>query len=335
MKSWFITVEAGLSAQRYLDPKQPGIVPRIYMGFDEEVPVEQDEVCERWSGPAGEHIYHVHGRDDPRWETFVGGDFLRRKSGDHGRVYMFLTSPSWYWSLTAIQSLAAHFPNARRRCLTKLEGDIESLPILNIDDPPISAAEAREVEWILNRPEGSRPGKMPLRIDFSDRFLAKLSIGLSHTVLGPAASASPYADELRRLLWSRNPDERGDLRVRGSGFWDQGALDAVSKSLGWPGVWTIALAKAGPAFGVALCTPGGKSMSMMISDDPSLWKPSVQSDFHGGVIYLIVPQRNRSFGPVPLPEYVSHRLGRSKNMDLIDLKELEIDLRQLPEKRRG
>jgi len=70
LKSWFVQNETGINAQLYLDPKKPGISPLFYMGFDEEIPLPEGEVCERWIGPAGAHIYHIHQRDDERWHSF-------------------------------------------------------------------------------------------------------------------------------------------------------------------------------------------------------------------------------------------------------------------------
>src|SRR5258707_13785841 len=79
LKSWFLQNEAGVNSLLYMNPDQPGVAPLAYMGFDEEIVTADDEICERWIGPAGAHIYHIHLRDEERWHSFAGGGFLRWK----------------------------------------------------------------------------------------------------------------------------------------------------------------------------------------------------------------------------------------------------------------
>lgn len=105
IRNFFVSNERGMGAHEYLDPSRPGPAPLVYFGFDTEFPTDSGQVCERWLGLAGEHIYHVHQADDPRWEVFAGGDMIRRGRIDPGRVYVFLTSPTEYWALTALHSV--------------------------------------------------------------------------------------------------------------------------------------------------------------------------------------------------------------------------------------
>lgn len=122
LKSWFVQNELALSAERFLDPDGPGIIPLTYFGPQANFPVEEGDVCERWNGPCGERIYHIHLADDARWDTQAGGDVIRRKVNDPGRAYIQLTSPEEYWWLVALLSFASHFPRAKRCCLTSADG---------------------------------------------------------------------------------------------------------------------------------------------------------------------------------------------------------------------
>jgi HNH endonuclease len=331
LKSWFISAERGSSAHNFLDPLIPGPAPFWYMGIDTEFPAEEGYVCERWLGLAGEHVYHVHQKDQDRWTPYAGGDVIRRNV-DPGRVYIFLTSPTEYWSLTALLSLIQQFPKATRRCMTRVDG-LPRMPIAMPADPPSSEAEAREATWIDGRTEGVwHPHKVAIQVDFSDRFLAKVSLGLGHTIFGDKVSSSPYADELRKMLWSKNSSQREDIALRGSGFWTGPALAEVPDILKWAGAWSIFLTSVGQGFGMALTTPGGHFMSMMISDDPSLWPSNADRMLLNGAVFIFVPQRARVIGPIPISEFIAHRSGSRRRSDLTELENMRSTLAPLPPK---
>lgn len=332
-KNWFMQIDAAIAGLRYLPRDRPGTTALVYLGFDDAVPVAEDEVCERWGGPSQEIIYHIHRRDEPRWESMPGGDFLRRNTQDQGRVYFYLTSPEAYWSLTAIQSIVDHFPLAKRRCLTLLEGLPRSVPILWRDDPWISEQDSRDVAWLLEHGLEPRRIRMALDIAFADRFLAKLAIGLGHTILGPQVSTSSYADRLRTLLWNSAPSHHDDLELRGTGFWRAEGHDHRPDPLAIEGAWTIAVGAFFPAFGYSICTSGGRSMSMMISDDPALWQPGTADSFREMHIYVVVPQRQLFLGPYRAIDFVSHRFGRRRIPALVELEASRVRLRDLPPRR--
>jgi len=143
LKSWFVSNEIGLASRSYLNPVKPGPTLLIYMGKDQEFPTGKEEVSERWIGPTGDHVYHVHlTDDDDKWYGFAGGDVIRRKI-DGGRAYLILTSKNSYWALTAIKSFISHFRGLTDRlfCLTRVDGMPEDLASSFIKE-----SDARDVE---------------------------------------------------------------------------------------------------------------------------------------------------------------------------------------------
>lgn len=324
-KSWFIQHEVGTSALQYLDPAAPSVLPPIYMGFDTEIPLSEGLVCERWLGPAGDHIYHIHQKDEDRWVVFAGGDFVHRRR-DRGRVYVAITSRHIYWAQTTLASVKAYFPKAKRRSLTKFVG--METPGFLAPDEQLTAEEETEIAFIYARSDQQHQ-HLPLQIDFADRFLAKLSLGLGHTVLGPAVSESLYADGLRKLLWSRDPSVSDQFGVKGSGYWHN--RDPIaSRLLNWPGAWCLVMAAMPEGFGLTLSTPGGRLMTMNISDDPSLWPSDTIARYSPGVVYIVVPQRSAVFGPIPVLRFFAHRSGSWPHPDLAKLETLRADRAQLP-----
>lgn len=323
-KNFFAHNEAHRAAEEFVDPDRPGPMPLIYMGIDTEFECAPDEICERWTGPAGEHVYHLHARDEPKWDAYSGGDVIRRKRSDPGRVYVYLTSVQPYWVFTTFHSVAARFPDARRRCLTQLDGPSLAPVILGPEEGEISETEAREIAFLRARTIGPRNMSFSLRLEATDRFMAKLALGFGHTLLGPKVSASPYAQDLRRVLWRRADDpEDPPVRVRGNTGY-QGQVDgAVSRLLGFEGAWTLTFTSSVEGFALGVVSPGLRFMSIVISEDSDLWAPGVGEHYAQGQAYVFVPAREMVVGPMPLLDLVGHRTGASPHPDLVRLEALK------------
>jgi hypothetical protein len=276
----------------------------------------------------------VHLQDDDKWYGFAGGDVLKRKKFDAGRAYIVLTSQSVYWAVTALQSFAAQFGRARLFCVTRVDGLPVDLVPFYVMEQNANAAEVAELAWIRARPEGvHHKHRLSLRLDFSDRFLAKLSLGIGHNILGDQYISSPYANELRKLLWFRQASGAEAPKVLGTNFWQEAQLAPVSKFTAWPGAWVLILLGLREAFALNLITPGGRGMTMSISDDPSFWSDPSLADYHTGQVFLAVPERDKFVGPIPLPTYLAHHLGNIVDPQLAALAALRGDLTNLPKAR--
>lgn len=329
LKNWFIQAEATGTGYEYLDPDKPCILPIMYMGFDDEFPVQEGEVCERYAGPAGAHIYHIHSRDDERWEAYTGGDFIKRKRGEGGRAYIALTTTVQYWAQASLISFAAQFPFAKCRSATMLGGDPLEIGVLNSGQGPLTEVEKIEVDFILGR-STSQLNKLVVDIHFADRFLAKLALGLGHTMLGPKVSNSVYADQLRTYLWTQGPDARSAFSIRGSGFWKTSDEAPTPQILRWPGAWVITLHAMKDGFGFAVCTPSGRLMSMLMSDEPSLYPHEVSHMYKDGVCYVVAPSRSLAIGPINLVEYITHKQGLRLHPGLSALQRMKTDRSKWP-----
>ncbi|MEW5687679.1 MAG: HNH endonuclease [Pseudomonadota bacterium] len=331
-KTFLAFGDALRGAELFLDPDKPGPLPLVYMGIDVEFACASDEVCERWAGPSGEHVYHVHLRDQPKWDAHAGGDILRRRR-DPGRVYVYLTSPELYWTLTALISVAARFPRAKRRCLTVLDGDSLSPLILRVDEGELADCEVREIAFIRGRPTGPIQGQFSIQVDATDRFLAKLALGFGHTLLGPKVSGSPYADDLRRMLWPRLGEEDAADRIRGSAGL-RGLDDPVlARFLGVEGAWTLSFRAMPDGFVMSLATPGLKLMHIALSDDPSLWPQEAIARFGDGETYVVVPQRGLVVGPIAFADFLAHQLDGPREPRLAELDALKANAARRPPKR--
>jgi HNH endonuclease len=331
LKSPLITHETAIAARRYLDPARPSILPLIYLGIDEEFPAPQGELCERWIGPAGEQIYHVHQADDDKWFGYAGGDFFRRKREDVGRAYIGLTASHPYWLVTGIGSFIAYLEPARLFLVTVCEGLPYQLVGRFTPESMATSTEAAELDWIRNRPTGgNRPFRMPLDLRFADRFLAKLALGLGYNIIGSGYSATAYADQLRKLLWIRDPSDVSEIEVLGTDYWQADQFDSVSKTIGLTGAWTILLRALREGLLVSVCTPGGRTVNMGICNDASLLSRPTIERCYMGELYFAVPQRKAFIGPVSLAQYLSYRSGTSVLPAIAELEALRVDESMLP-----
>lgn len=332
LKSWFISNEASLVGRSYMDPSKPGVTLLTYMGIDQEFPVETQDVCERWVGPTGGHVYHIHLKDDDKWYGFAGGDVIRRRI-DGGRAYLILTSKSSYWALSAIMSFMAHFRGVTSRlfCLTRVEGMPEELSSEFVDETCALEMEIKEINWIRARPDGKMVMMgVSVRLDFSDRFLAKLALGLGANILGSRYLTSDYATKLRKLLWIRDPKEKAELNVRGTNYLNFENMRGVSEIIKREAAWTIMLMAQKNDFLLLLCTPNGRGMSIVISDDATLWQDESLKEYHFGVMYFVVPERECFIGPVSLPDLLAYRLHHRSQPKIAYLESLRGDPSLLP-----
>ncbi len=333
LKSWFVKNEA-ISTQQLLDPDQPRASSLMYMGFENSFPTAEEEVCERWIGPAGDHVYHIHAKDDARWETVAGGDFIKRRKSDGGRAYIVLTSNVEYWMVTSLLSFAEWFPFAARRCITQVGEITQDFGVMWCDQEPVSERESAEIAYIRARPDGEQVlASIPIQVDFADRFLAKLSLGLADSILGPAAVRSPYADHLRTALWARDPKARASLPIKGVGFLagDQ-KLGTVAQAIHAPGAWTILLRALTETLSCVVVSPGGRPMMTVVSDDSSLWPDHIGPNYGQGVVHIAIPERREWLGPIPLANVIATKLGAMRDPALARLAALREEAKRVPAK---
>jgi hypothetical protein len=184
-----------------------------FMGRQSENPSD-DEICENWIGPRGEAVYYLHRIDRDDFKTYAGGDPIRRKSKDAGRVYFGLTKPNAYWLMVALLSVEKRFPRAEIRLLTR------------VDDPRITQRLSPEtpqsivdVQYILPRWRRRRQAlQQTLNIDYGNRFQCKLALGFGHAIFGAAFADRPHESVLREGLWRRPGNGAKDApRIAGRG----------------------------------------------------------------------------------------------------------------------
>jgi hypothetical protein len=325
IKSWFRNNDDALASREYLSLEaHDSTLPLIYMGEVHSISTDE-EVCESWLGPSGEHVYHFHMRDDERFASYLGGDPIARRK-DTGRAYLALTASHPWWISLALRSFTAHFRRARRYALNfQITADPQDQALVHNPDEHARTHIAK----IGSLGNGPRSLKMNVQINVEARFAAKVARALGYNLFGDRFLATPYAEHLKSAMWEQDDEVRGDIPVQGSGLWATSGSD-LAKILAWRGAYSVVLAPTGDLLGLSVFTPSGRSMHVAVSDQPEMWSGVESRYLREGFVYIIAPQAKKFVGPVSLTEYVAHVTGAFRHAGLGDLETTRLDLALLP-----
>ena len=331
LKSWFMQAELARASQAFLDPALPAPAPLTYLGTARDFPASGREVCDRWSGLAGEQIYHVHRNEDSIWTGPVRGDIDSAAAFPGERATLVLTSPSAYWSRVALLSLAAHFPQAAKYCLN------DYAPELTAGHPvaPFAALpHPAELAFIRDKGRRAKVLNSGLAADGSQRFLIKLALGLGANLFGADFLDSALARQLRRAFWEPQPRVRATAFPRDIATGPMVATDlsGARGALHFPGVWTLCLGLIEEAFGLIVVTPNGRMLDIVVADDAALWRDATFDRWRQPQVFVAIPQRGIFAEPVALADFTAHRDGEARNPLLAALENLAIKPGMLPNK---
>lgn len=330
IRGWFGTHERASGAEDYLDPAHPekAIAQFRYMGVVEPDELRPDETAEVWIGPAGETVLHVRPKHDDVWNAYAGGKPTRKRA-EGGHAYLLFTSPEMFWVLVALWSFQKQFRRAHRTLINS-DTPETSPPLAPID--PGDAEQARHIRMARSL-QGGIKASLVVDLDYSNRFLCKLALGVGRELWGEAYLKTSYAGHLSRALWERDFEVRQTIPVRGSGFFGGLTAKLSRLPLAWPGGWLLLLMKAGGLPCLVVLTPDGKAMITLLSDDPALADALPISD--EGEIHVVVPAVGTSAGPIPFEDYLAFVTGVGTHPELQRLQSLRRDPSTLPPKRIG
>jgi hypothetical protein len=318
--------DEALAARQYLDlNSHESFEPLIFMGRVSNIELEPGEVCEVWLAACGARAYHFHLQDEARFDTYAGGDPIKRGK-DAGRVYIVLTSPNQLWYLLAIRSFVAAFDRAERYAVNfGFPGDAPAIySVRRTEEAP-----PKDLERVRSVMDQEHKNNFAVQAGFEQRFLAKLALGLGANLFGTAFLDTPYAKLLRTALWERDLEKRAKLPVRGTGFFDD-SKTAVDDLISWPGAYTLLLLATRDAFVLRFHFPSGRPMRIVISDTPELWANAKFQNYRDGEVFIILPQASKFVGPVSMRKYLGHQLKKKAVPELKAIEGLRIDPATLP-----
>jgi hypothetical protein len=339
IKSWMGAAERSTGAREYLSPTRPeiGVLPLDYIGPLADVSTREGEIAEYWCGPCGANIVHIRPNDrEDHWASYAGGD-PRAKKSNAGRAYMALTSEEPFWVLVSLVSFKAHFKRAERFVVNMSIPPEWSNSFRNPDTN--NAAQADDMKVVTAVSAAGRNGeriraKAIIRFDVGNRFLAKLGLAIGYKLLGGPFLATDYAMNLRKGFREADTEKRRQIPVHGTGFLQNQGLGGVEKVMTWPGGWVLLLKVVSEVLCLSVISPSGKTMTVLVCDQPKL-VGGLDPAYRDGSVWVTIPSLGEAVGPIPLPDYLAHQTRVSSHPELTMLASKRIDPATLPPCRAG
>ena len=318
IKSWFVAHERSNAAREYLDARHPekSWLPLSYMGVLEHSDLNADETAEVWLGPCGDHIVHIRPKQEPEWDVYAGGK-PNRKRAMWGSAYLTLCTKEPFWIWIAVNSFHRHFKLAERYVLNMPKPEGFKPPFSVLDANNSEHARKERIPRSIQDTESVHL-QIPVRMDLSARFLAKIALGIGRELLGDEFLDTSYAGTLRAALWERDHVRRSQFAVPGRGYLSEDLSGPGIDFLRWPGSWVIWVNALGDKLSVTVVSPSGKIMVVQVSDDPQLvrkWAISAPQ----GQVFVIAAAIDHAVGPIEGAEFFAHQIGNFVHPDLENL----------------
>jgi hypothetical protein len=334
VKSWIGFAERSTGAREYLSPSRTrvGVLPLNYMGSLRDVPTNEGEIAEYWCGPCGARIIHIRPTDsDEHWKSYAGGD-PRAKKPEAGRAYLTLRSDKTFWINVGLASFKAHFKKAQRFVVNMDVPTQWSDSVKGLDaNDPVQASDMKVVNAPASAVHGDnrkRTGAV-IQSDACDRLLAKLGLAIGYKLFGAPFLDTSNARNLRKYFREANRANRQQIPVRLRGFFDEKVLGGAEMKLSWPGGWVLLLKVVNQVLSLIVISPSGKSMTVVVCDQPAL-VAGLDAVYQDGSVWVTIPTLREAVGPVPFHAFLAHQMGASALPELETLAGKRIDPVVLP-----
>ena len=334
VKSWFGSVERSTDSF-YAESKPPSklVLPLSYLGKVEDVPIEEGLVAEFWTMPCGANIVHIRSDDkEELWGTYAGGDpRLANRRNKAGSVYLALTSEEPFWIVTTLVSVKSHFKKANRFVVNmEIPEGSTSFSTVDMNDEK-QARDMVTVQAIIEAgaKQQSLRNSITVPVDVGNRLLAKLALAVGYQLLGKPFLETEYSKTLRTAFREADYEKRKKSLVRGSGYLGDMLGKSLEQLLRFPGAWVLLIWRFRECLGLHIITPSGKTMSVVVCDDPSLLE-KLDEVYDDGVVWLSLPALETAIGPLEFPTYIAHQTGKRGLSTLTDLEEKRVAFDSLP-----
>lgn len=307
IKDWFTRADRAAIGRKFIDLSRSPALPLMYFGKENDVNSPDGRVCDFWTGPTGDHVYHFH-FDQPsttRWDQ-----------RDPGFVFLFVVATNPAWHRTILESAVAQFPGA-----TFYLGNGPRPAFRGFEEVPEDRLALRETLRLL---PAAHPLSMTIDLAAGDRFLAKLGLGFGALFLAENFLVSGDADLLRKFLWTADPQVREQIPLLGLSFLAN-RRPPVDLSIEGAHIFTLIPRTSGLELDVNIYR---RWAGILVTKQSSHWKDHIPDD--GGSIFVVVPGLRRSVGPIALGEYITWKLRALPNRELDSLKHEMDQFSELP-----
>jgi hypothetical protein len=303
-------------ARAQMDFVDPGFssswAPFFYKGKIMNLELASGDICERWEGAHGEHVYHVHGADSSDFDAYAGGSPHRRRE-QPGRAYLFLTDSDSGKASFTIRSFERQFKLAERYA-GNFSIEVDGQRVV----APVPELRHAEFDQVKSRAMSREPTELRMALDLSanERFLAKLARALGYKLFGDAYVRTPYGERVRQAMYERNVKKRQGLAYY---LTETPGMQQVAKFVHIPGAYSIYLFAGERGVVSGLVMPSGEGFFITLSDEPALWSGSDFDRYRMGVAYWVAPGAGLFAGLIDFSEFHAHVAGFAPHEKLMEL----------------
>ena len=308
IKSWYIHNHHANVIRAIPEVDQP-FIPLSYIGKVADLALGDDEV-DLWLGPKGEGIFHIH-RPYPiehDLKNIVGlPAYLKNKEDvDKGEIIVLSKETDENRRKKFSQSIREQFPkksvyfffaNAKIPKLSDRVREYIEPTIKYFNGPKLTATHESTIDW-------------------GDRFLAKVALGIGYKLIGEEFILSNSAYELRKFLWQPDPEIRRSYLIPRYLFFESRINNTVRQIFGWKPNHIIGIGinknQLVLNFAVYGCFFGG----ILISPEMSLWAKKIALEMS----CIVCPTLRKGFGPIRTEILRNYRLKKGiSNSILFDI----------------
>jgi len=315
IRNWFTNNNRADNARKFINLSADTILPLHYMGVLKSVKYG-NKICENWLGPTGDCIYHFHESYPKELDVppLIGAPLTPfRNKIDYGFAFIFIRSNNPEWHPVILKSFTEHFKNS-----ILYLGNGPTPKILGFSDITSKLCSIHEkLKGMLSKNKFHEI-EFTIEINYGDRFLAKIALGIGSIILNESFKQSRSSDLLRKLMWERKAEEREKIPVFRTNFLEKSAgINSLVKILKWEGGHSIALINEGENLVLYTNFYEFQSAIVVITDEAKHWKGKINGL---GIIFVIVPGFKKAVGPLSIGEFIAHKtLNNYKNPELLNL----------------
>ncbi|MCP4162355.1 MAG: HNH endonuclease [Deltaproteobacteria bacterium] len=186
--------------------------PFLYFGILDIENTMNFHCCEIWSAPCKGRVLHFHNNLDEKYYSYAGGNPISYKKSPGIALFINTTDDIEILPLS-LMSFYKHFKHAERVVShIDFNGGID--PKLGREP---NSTEKYWIEWYQNEVEVKSSNNHPVKFSFcpsySDRMMAKISLGLGYNLFGNCFLKTPNSKALRSYMWEKDFEKRHNIGV--------------------------------------------------------------------------------------------------------------------------
>ncbi len=297
----------------YYDPKAPKGMPLTFMGLsDLKIPQmdPRNEVCEALIGPLGEQVYWVRPKDK-KLECYVGGNPITAKTKE-SRAYFFFSERSCKCPMLSWLTFKDAFKGLKVRKImcTTVEGI--SPAHIGFSAPDIIDKDRTAFLQHVCFSDQKRSCQIPIDLRADCRFLAKIGIGIAHSLFGIKILRTDYAEELYKALWHKPEDPLP--QVRGASFFSNPYDEGFKRLTGEEHAVTVTIQKVIDAVLLTVNISAKLVATVQIAKCDDVSPQELEAIGDGQVLILYRPLKQCI--RLSYAEYLAHKCGTMINEEI-------------------